>query len=101
MDIKSIGFPRMHKDIGEKRDFLPDFFKLFTGFAGKTVCVEEGYGSAMGYSHDDYLAVNPKISFVSREEAYKTDLVIVLRSPEMFEIDWMKRGSVLLSMLHF
>jgi alanine dehydrogenase len=101
MNIKSIGFPRMHKDIGEKRDFLPAFFKLFTGFAGKTVCIEEGYGSAMGYSHEDYLAVNPKISFVSREESYKTDLVIVLRSPEMFEIDWMKRGSVLLSMLHF
>jgi alanine dehydrogenase len=101
MDIKSIGFPRMHKDIGEKRAFLPEFFRLFTGFAGKTVFVEEGYGSAMGYSHDDYLAVNPKIFFVSREEAYKTDLVIILRAPEMFEIDWMNKGAVLISMLHF
>lgn len=101
MKIKSIGFPRMHKDVGEKRDFLPEFFKLFTGFEAKTVCLEDGYGSAMGYSHEDYLAVNPKIHFVSREEAYKTDLVIVLRAPETFEIDWMKKGAVLFSMLHF
>ena len=101
MDIKSIGFPRMHKDAGEKRDFLPGFFKLFTGFADKTVCVEDGYGSAMGYSHEDYLAMNPKINFVSHEEAYKTDLVLVLRAPEIYEIDWMKKGAVLFSMLHF
>ncbi|MBK5251881.1 MAG: alanine dehydrogenase [Peptostreptococcaceae bacterium] len=101
MNIKSVGFPRMHKDVGEKRDFLPEFFGLFTGFSDKMILVEEGYGAGMGYSREDYLAVNPEIHFVSHEEAYKTDLVIVLRSPEIYEIDWMKKGAVLLSMLHF
>ena len=101
MYIKSIGFPRMHKDAGEKRDFLPKFFGLFTAYEESKIFLEEGYGSAMGYSHDDYIAANPKISFVSHEESYKSDLVIVLRAPEMYEIDWMKRGSILLSMLHF
>ncbi len=101
MGINSIGFPRMHKDSGEKRDFLPEFFKLFTAHGKSKIFLEEGYGSAMGYSNDDYLAVNPKISFVSHEESYKSDLVIVLRAPEMYEIDWMKKGAILLSMLHF
>ena len=101
MYIKSIGFPRMHKDAGEKRDFLPKFFGLFTAYEESKIFLEEGYGSAMGYSHDDYIAANPKISFVSHEESYKSDLVIVLRAPEMYEIDWMKRGAILLSMLHF
>lgn len=101
MTIKSIGFPRMHKDAGEKRDFLPDFFEFFKNFPDRAVSLEEGYGSAMGFTKEDYLRANPDIRFVGREDAYKTDLVIVLRSPEFFEIDWMKPGAALLSMLHF
>lgn len=101
MTIKSVGFPRMHKDAGERRDFLPAFFEQFKAWPDRTVFLEEAYGSAMGYDEKDYLAANPNLRFVSREEAYKADLVVVLRAPEMFEIDWMKPGSVLVSMLHF
>ena len=34
-------------------------------------------------------------------ECYEKDIVVVLRSPEFEEIDYMKKGSTLLSMLHY
>lgn len=98
--IKSIGFPKMHKELGEKRDFLPKLFEDLKEYDVE-VFLEEGYGEMMGYRQKDYILVNQKIKFVSHEEVYKNDLIIVLRSPEFNEIRLMKEGSILISMLHF
>ncbi|NOH16659.1 alanine dehydrogenase [Clostridium cochlearium] len=96
----SLGFPRMHKEQNEKRDFLPDFFRMMKSEKADFY-LEQGYGSAMGISEDEYLKANERIKFVSNRECYEKDIVVVLRSPEFNEIDCMKDGSTLVSMLHY
>jgi len=96
----TFGFPRMHNEDGERRDFLPH---LVSGPAklGCEVFVETGIGSAMGYTDVDYVAANPeRIHVVEEPDAYAQDVVVVLRSPnDRFE--WIRPGAALISMLHF
>lgn len=94
------GFPRMHKEKNEKRDFLPNFFKYLKNEKAEFY-LENGYGSDLGFTKDDYLKSNPNIIFVDNKECYKKDAVIVLRSPEFEQIKSMKDGSMLISMLHY
>ncbi|KAJ53133.1 alanine dehydrogenase [Clostridium tetanomorphum] len=96
----TLGFPRMHKEKNEKRDFLPDFFRRLSG-ENAEFFLEEGYGEAMGISKEEYLQANNNIKFVSNRECYEKDIVTVLRSPEFNEIDYMKDESALISMLHY
>ena len=98
--LKTIGFPRMHKEINEKRDFLPSFFDMLKKEQTQ-IFLEEGYGSALGYTKEDYLKNNRKIQFVANRECYEKDIVVVLRSPDFEQIDYMTEGSTLLSMLHY
>ncbi|MGH4123947.1 MAG: alanine dehydrogenase [Clostridium sp.] len=98
--MKTIGFPRMHKEINERRDFLPSFFDMLK-MERVHIFLEEGYGSALGYTKEDYLKNNKKIQFIDNKECYEKDIVVVLRSPEFEQIEYMKQGSTLLSMLHY
>jgi len=98
--IKSVGLPRMHKEKGEKRDFLPEFLKKLDKYSVE-ILLEEGYGSKMEISPDKYLEANSKTRFAKVEEVYNQDMIIVLRAPEMEEINLMKNSSVLMSMLHY
>ena len=100
MLLKTIGFPRMHKEANERRDFLPSFFGILKKEKAQ-IFLEEGYGSALSYTKEDYLKENEMVQFVSNKECYEKDIVVVLRSPEFEEIDYMKEGSTLLSMLHY
>lgn len=97
---KSLGFPRMHKEKNEKRDFTPFFFKGLYDIE-QDIFLEKSYGENMGFTEKDYLSVNPKLKFVSHEEAYSQDAVIVLRAPSNEELKLLKSGSILISMLHF
>ncbi|MCB2289397.1 alanine dehydrogenase [Clostridium sp. CS001] len=98
--MKTIGFPRMHKEKNEKRDFLPTFFAVLKNEKVQ-IFLEEGYGMALDYTKEDYIKENEAIQFVSKRECYEKDVVVVLRSPEFKELDYMKKGSTLLSMLHY
>lgn len=98
--MKSIGFPRMHKEVNEKRDFLPTFFGMLKS-ENVQIFLEEGYGIALDYTKEDYFKENEAIQFVSKRSCYEKDIVVVLRSPEFEEIDYMRSGSTLLSMLHY
>ena len=98
--MKTIGFPRMHKEKNEKRDFLPTFFGMLKNEKVQ-IFLEEGYGMALDYTKEDYFKENEAIQFVSKKKCYEKDVVVVLRSPEFEEIDYMKKGSTLLSMLHY
>ena len=100
MLIKSVGLPRMHKEKSEKRDFLPQFLKDLNKYSVKVV-LEEGYGTGLGISPDEYIRANLAATFGTIEEAYNQDLVIVLKAPENHRIDLMKNRSVLMSMLHY
>ena len=96
---KTIGFPRMRKEQGEKRVYLPEFIQYLTTLGAKVV-IEEGYGSRSGYSFDDYRLGNEAVRLGSSDEAYQQDAVMVLRSLEPHEYEWIKPGTTLISMLH-
>lgn len=100
MKIHSVGFPRMRKEAGERRVFLPEFIQ-FLAEMGLKVVLEDGYGSRSGFTFDDYQQGHINIVRGSREEAFQQDLVIVLRSPKEEEFSLLRRGAILLSMLHY
>jgi alanine dehydrogenase len=95
-----IGFPRMQVEIGERRDFLPDFIARVEKY-GASVYLEKEYGSGMEYTHENYRRLAPDITFVSRDEAFQQDYVVVLRCPNDADLNKMKPGSCLISMLHY
>lgn len=90
----------MHKEAGERRDFLPEFIEAL-GQYNIEIVIEDGYGQAMDIDPSSYLRVNSGVRFGTISEAYRQDLVIVLRFPGAAELDLMKRGSILMSMIHF
>jgi alanine dehydrogenase len=96
----TIGFPRMMKEAGEKRVFLPEFIQ-FLARKGAFVYIEEGYGSRTGFSFDDYRHGSERIRICTRAEAFQQDMVMVLRSPSLEEFQFLKLGGCLISMLHF
>ena len=100
MQPKTVGFPRMKQEAGEKRVFLPDFIQ-FMADLGLQVYIEEGYGSRQGYTFEEYRQANPNIHQCSREDAFAQDVVIILRSPHEPEFKLLKPGAVLVSMLHY
>lgn len=97
--VKSIGFPRMEQEAGERRVFLPDFIQYMARL-GTRVVIEEGYGSRSGFDKAAYRQGNIKISFGTRQEAFDQDLVLVLRSPDA-DFERMQPGTILMSMLHY
>ncbi len=96
---KSIGFPRMEMEAGEKRVFLPNFVQRMADF-GLHVVIEEGYGSSLGFDKADYRKGNPRISFSSHQDTFNQDVVLILRSPDA-DFERMKPGTILMSMLHY
>lgn len=98
--LKTIGFPRMMKELGEKRVFLPEFIQFLIKL-GATAFIEEGYGSRSGFSFDDYRQSNPVVHLCSRQEAFQQEIVMVLRSPLLDEFKLLRPGHCLISMLHF
>lgn len=97
----TLGLPRMHKEAGEKRDFLPALVAAAVG-TGARVVVEHGVGEGLGLGEAAYRAVAPGLQLVeTREEAWAQDVVLVLRSPEVEEFERLVRqGSTVVSMLH-
>jgi len=96
----TIGFPRMMKEQGEKRVFLPEFIQHLTEL-GVNILIEEGYGSRSGLSFDDYRRGNEAVRQGARAEAFQQDVVLLLRSPQIEEFNLLKPGNCLISMLHF
>jgi len=95
----TVGFPRMHREPGERRDFLPPLIGLLLA-NGAEVHVESGIGSGMGYTDADYTALGPDLVVSDEDDCYRQDIVVVLRAPEG-RYDKLRRGAILVSMLHF
>ena len=96
----SIGFPIMREEPGEKRVFLPDFTKKLTKI-GFEVFIEEDYGNSLDFYFDNYKNDNPFIHPLEREEVFKQDYVLILRSPHDDEFALLGKNSCLISMLHY
>jgi alanine dehydrogenase len=99
-DQISIGLARMHFEFGEKRDFLPNFVAMLGKYKAK-VFLEYGYGSGIGYTEEDYLNGDHQVTFVSHEEVYKQDYVLVLRCPSEKDLGLLKPDACLISMIHY
>ncbi len=95
----TVGFPRMHREPNERRDFLPPLVGLLLA-SGAEVHVESGIGSAMGYHDTDYSALSQDLVVSDEGDCYKQDVVVVLRAPAG-KYDRLRKGAVLVSMLHF
>lgn len=96
-----VGLPRMHKEPAEVRDLLPSFVSFLVGRGVTGVVIEEGYGSGMGYSHDDYLRISPRVKVGSLEDCLAQDIIVVIRAPDDGALRMIRPGAVLLTMLHF
>lgn len=97
---KTIGLPRMENEPGEKRVFLPDFVHYLVEL-GAEIHIEEAYGARSGFRFEDYKLAHPNIHLCSREEAFQKDVCLILRSPRPEELTMVKRGTTLISMLHY
>lgn len=96
----TIGFPRMHLEAGERRDFLPPLISDLLAH-GAHVVLEHAYGSGMGLAETNYPIKHPNFKFASHEETYQQDIVLVLRYPGDDLLRLMRPGSCLISMLHY
>jgi alanine dehydrogenase len=98
--LKSIGFPRMLKETGERRVFLPEFIQKLTELDFE-VFIEEGLGSRSGMTANDYQQGNPRVHICSREEAHAKEYVLMLRSPYRKDFEMIPSGTCLIAMLHY
>ena len=99
--LKELAFPRIHEEETEKRDFLPSLFKKIREMTSAKIFLEKDYGGKMGIAEREYLEANPDLSFISYEEIFAKESVIVVRAPKREMIDRMKPGAILISMLHY
>jgi alanine dehydrogenase len=91
----------MHKERGERRDFMPAFAAFLVRAGASAVVAEEGYGAGLGLGPRDYVRATPSLRFGPYEECLSQDVVIVIRCPDEAGLLDVRPGAVLLSMLHF
>lgn len=96
----TVGLPSMHVEPGERRAFLPDFV-AWLNHAGASVLLEHGYGAGMGFNEADYQGTATDVRFVDHDQAYAGDYVMVLRCPDNADLQKLKPGACLISMLHY
>lgn len=96
----TVGLARMHVEFGERRDFLPSLVADMEK-RGANVFLEYGYGSGMGFTEGDYQKVASNVKFVSHEEVYQKQIVLVLRCPANDDLKLLQPGACLISMLHY
>jgi len=101
MKVKTLGFPVIHNYPGDIREFTPNLFKYLEKFTHLEYYLEEGYGERLGYTKEDYTAVNTRIHFVPLEEVYKQDMIAILKNPDLKNLELMRDGASLFSMIHY
>ncbi|MDP1827512.1 MAG: hypothetical protein Q8L48_29850 [Archangium sp.] len=101
LQLHSIGFPCARHEAAEVREFKPTLLAFLAQFPLDRVVLEEAYGARLGIAPEAYDAAFPGVSRGTREAAFAQDLVVVLRCPVEADLRRLRRGAVLLSMLHF
>ena len=95
----TVGFPRMHCEPNELRDFLPPADRA----AGSHRCRSsrrERHRVRHGSDEVEYSVLSPCVVVTDEAGAYRQDIVVVLRAPDG-KYDLLRRGAVLVLMLHF
>ncbi len=98
--IENLGFLSMRFEKNEKRDFRPEFFSNLADLPQK-IKLDYGYGEKLGYTREDYLRLADNIEFCNRREVLQTDCLVAVRTPILEELEMMKEGATIFSMLHF
>jgi len=96
----SVGLPRMHKEAGERRDFLPRLVSYLDRAGAGDIVVEDGYGSGIGIDTAAYLGASPRARVGTYEECLGQEVVVVLRYPGRDVVRSLRPGTILVSMLH-
>ena len=91
----------MHKEVGERRDFLPELVAWLDREGASQIILEHGYGSGMDVGESEYLEASPRARFGDYDACLAADIVLVVRCPDEAVFERMRRGSVLFSMLHY
>lgn len=98
--MKTLGFLSQRFEENEKRDFRPSFYKGLAALKNELI-LEKDFGAKLGYTEQDYLEANRKISFGERNEVMAADLVVSVRTPSFDDLDNLKPGASFFSMLHY
>lgn len=91
----------MHKEPGEKRDFLPDFIAFLDRAGASEIVLERGYGVGVGATDREYLAASSKVRFSDYDECLAQDVVVVVRCPDEAALRKIPKGTVVYSMFHY
>jgi alanine dehydrogenase len=96
----TIGLPRMHKEVEERRDFLPDLVHHLIRLGATEVVIEDGYGAGMEISLDRYLELSTRVRVGHHGECLGQAVVLVLRCPDREDFARLRPDALLLTMLH-
>ena len=90
---RKVGFPAIRNFGNDPRDFIPDLFRFMDRYDCEFY-LEKGYGERLGYTEEDYKAASDKVRFVSREEAFDQEIVMILKNPEPEDLEMLRDGCV-------
>jgi len=96
-----VGLPRMHREPGEKRDFLPSFVAALDAAGAEEIVVENGYGSGMDIDEAAYSAASSRLVWGDLDDCLIQDAVMQVRCLDEEYFDKLGTKSILLSMLHY
>ena len=91
----------MHREAGEKRDFLPSFVTALDAAGSEEIVVEKGYGSGMGIDESSYEAASSRLAWGDLGDCLQQDAVIQVRCLDEEHFEHLGPKSILLSMLHY
>jgi alanine dehydrogenase len=91
----------MHREAGEKRDFLPSFVAALDSAGAEEIVVEKGYGSGMEIDEAEYSAASSRLVFRDREDCLAQDAVIQVRCMDDENFERLRPKTILLTMLHY
>jgi alanine dehydrogenase len=96
-----VGLPRMHREAGEKRDFLPSFVAALQAAGATQIVAERGYGSGMGVPETEYLAGADRLVFGTLDDCLAQECIMQVRCLDERFFDRLRPGTLLVSMMHY
>jgi len=91
----------MHREAGEKRDFLPSFIEALDAAGAEEIVVERGYGSGMGIDESAYSAASSKLVVGNLDDCLTQEAVMQIRCLHEEDFERLRAGTILLSMMHY
>jgi alanine dehydrogenase len=91
----------MHREAGERRDFLPTFVAALDAAGAEQIVAERGYGSGMGIDESAYSAASSRLVLGDYDDCLTQDAVMQVRCPHEEHFERLRAGTILLSMMHY